>query len=170
MPAWAMSQSPTVGTARNFLSVVWEGERPTDEVLLRALDLLLAAYHHTPEAAPTDTDLEPPRSGGPQLYWEVAARFPNYGHYPVFDPTASFGGRNEGRCYRRSRRPDVDMPRSSGGPSILERMMHTGSSACSTSIGDYTLGTSPFISTRASLADGRNGWKAAVSAINLLDV
>ena len=90
MPAWVMSQSPTVGTARNFLSVVWEGERPTDEILLRALDLLLAAYHHTPEAAPTDTDLEPPRSGGPQLYREVAARFPNYGHYPVFDPTASF--------------------------------------------------------------------------------
>jgi hypothetical protein len=84
-----MDQSPTVAAARNFLSVVWEGEHPTDETLLEALDHLIEAYHHTPNAEPSHTDLEPPRSGGPELYQQVAARFPDYGHYPISDPTAS---------------------------------------------------------------------------------
>lgn len=91
MPAWGMDQSLAVDAARQFLSIVWEGERPTDEALLGALDRLIEAYHRTPEAGPSDTDLEPPRSGGPALYQQVASRFPDYGHYPVADPTASIG-------------------------------------------------------------------------------
>ena len=84
-----MDKSPTVEAARQFLSVVWEGETPTDEALLAALDRLIEAYHYTPDAGPSDTDLKAPGSGGPPLHQLVAARFPDYGLYPVSDPTAS---------------------------------------------------------------------------------
>ncbi|WP_028969486.1 hypothetical protein [Sphingomonas sp. URHD0057] len=83
-----MDKSLTVEAARQFLSVVWEGERPTDEALLIALDGLVEAFHHTPGAGPSDTNIEAPRAGGPALYQELAARFPDYGMYPVSDPTA----------------------------------------------------------------------------------
>ena len=84
-----MDQSPTVEAARQFLAVVWGGERPTDEALLAALDRVIDVYHHTPEAEPSDTKLEAPRSGGPALYQEVAIRFQNYGYYPISDPVGS---------------------------------------------------------------------------------
>ena len=83
-----MDPSHTVEAARCFLSIVWDGEIPSDEALLAALDRLVLAYHDTPEAGP-DTELEAPRSGGPALYKQVAARFVNYGLYPVSDPAAS---------------------------------------------------------------------------------
>jgi hypothetical protein len=84
-----MEGSSTVEAARQFLTVVWEGETPSDEGLLATLDRLVEAYHGTPKVGPADADLEAPRSGGPALYQKVAARFPDYGHYPVSDPTAS---------------------------------------------------------------------------------
>ena len=84
-----MDKSPTVEAARQFLSIVWEGERPTDDAVLAALDRLVEAYHQTPDAGPSAAALEAPRSGGPTLYQKVAARFPDYGLYPVSDPTAS---------------------------------------------------------------------------------
>jgi hypothetical protein len=84
-----MDQSLAVAAAHQFLSVVWDGERPSDESLLEVLDHLIEAYHHTPDAGPADGDLEPPRSGGPALYRQVATRFPDYGHYPVSNPTGS---------------------------------------------------------------------------------
>lgn len=62
--------------------------RGSDEALLAALDLLVAAYHKTPEAGPSDADLEAPRQDGASLYKEVAERFPHYGLYPVADPAA----------------------------------------------------------------------------------
>ena len=63
-----MEQSPTVKAAREFLSVVWEGERPADDALLAALDGLVEAYHHTPEAGPSDSDLEArDRTGQPSI-------------------------------------------------------------------------------------------------------
>lgn len=90
MPPFGMDNSPTVEAARQFLSTVWEGETPSDEVLLFALDRLIEVFHHTPDAGPSDADLEAPRSGGPALYKQVAERFPAYGLYSVSDPTASF--------------------------------------------------------------------------------
>jgi len=84
-----MDKSPTLEAARQFLSIVWEGETPSDEALLSALDRLVEAFHDTPDAGPSDTDVEAPRSGGPALYKQVAARFPDYGLYPVSDPIAS---------------------------------------------------------------------------------
>ena len=91
MPAFDMDRSPSIAAAAHFLDVVWNGEAPGDEALLAALDRLLAAYHGAPDTGPSDTELEAPRSGGPALYREVANRFPDYGLYPVSDPTASPG-------------------------------------------------------------------------------
>jgi hypothetical protein len=85
-----MEHSPAIQAARQFLALTWDGETPTDEALLAALDRLVEAYHHTPEVKPSNTDLEAPRAGGPALYQQVAARFPDYGLYPVSDPAASF--------------------------------------------------------------------------------
>lgn len=84
-----MDKSPAIEAARHFLTVVWGGEAPSDEALLEALDRLVFAYHHTPDAGPSDTDLKAPRFDGATLYEEVARRFPDHGHYPVSDPTAS---------------------------------------------------------------------------------
>ena len=84
-----MEKLPAVDAARQFLAAVWEGEPPTDEALLFALDRLLEAYHHTPDAGPSETDEEAPRAGGPDLYKAVADRFPAYGMYPVSDPIGS---------------------------------------------------------------------------------
>jgi hypothetical protein len=81
-----MNNSATLDSARHFLTTVWDGEVPTDKALLAALDRLIETYHHTPEEAPSDSDLEPPRSGGPQLYAEVGQRFSSYGLYPKSDP------------------------------------------------------------------------------------
>ncbi len=89
MAPFGMEKSATVEAARQFLSVVWDGEPPTDEALLFALDRLVGAFHHTPDVGPSDTELEAPRAAGPALYKEVAGRFPDYGLYPVSDPTAS---------------------------------------------------------------------------------
>lgn len=84
-----MITSPAIDAARHFLAVVWDGQMPSDETLQEALDRLLAAYHLTPDAGPSDSELEAPRQDGPSLYKEVAARFPDYGLYPVADPVAS---------------------------------------------------------------------------------
>ncbi|MDG2004181.1 MAG: hypothetical protein P8J20_12700 [Novosphingobium sp.] len=78
-----MDNSPTIEAARHFLTVVWDGNAPTDEALLAALDSLVAAYHDTPDVGPSENELEAPRTGGPALYKEVAKRFPDYGYYPV---------------------------------------------------------------------------------------
>lgn len=89
MPPFGMEKSHAVEAARQFLSAVWEGEPPTDEALLFALDRLIAAFQHAPDVTPSDTDLEAPRAEGPVLYQQLSARFPTYGLYPVSDPIAS---------------------------------------------------------------------------------
>lgn len=86
-----METSPSVDAAVHFLEVLWSGEAPTDEVLLAALDHLVATFHDTPDSQPSDSGVEAPASGGPALYQEAADRFPNYGLYPVADPTAPYG-------------------------------------------------------------------------------
>ena len=84
-----MQSSPAVEAARHFLSVVCEGDTPTDAELSEALDRLLVTYHTTPDADVSDSDLEAPRQDGASLYKEVSERFPDYGLYPVADPSAS---------------------------------------------------------------------------------
>lgn len=81
-----LDHSPAIEAARNFLTVAWEGPAPTDAALSAALDRLLTAYHAAPGAAPSDSDREAPGRDYPSLYKEVAARFPDYGLYPVADP------------------------------------------------------------------------------------
>lgn len=87
-----MIHSPTVAAARQFLAVVWAGGRPTDAALTAVLDQLLAAYHHTPDAMPSDSDLEAPREGGSEFFKLVGSRFPDFGFYPVADPMEEPGG------------------------------------------------------------------------------
>lgn len=74
--------------ARDFLSVVWEGEKPTIEVLSQSLDKLLAQSHEIAFADCAEEDRDPPTIDGSALYQEVAARFPDLGMYPVADPLA----------------------------------------------------------------------------------
>lgn len=81
-----MVSSPAVDAARNFLSVVWEGHAPTDAELAQALDRLVVAYHDTPDADVSESDLEAPRQDGASLYREVENRFPDYGVYALADP------------------------------------------------------------------------------------
>jgi hypothetical protein len=82
-----MSLSTTIAAARHFLATVWEGEPPGDEGLLRALDCLVAVYHETPVGGVTDAEIDAPEQDGALLYSQLAARFPEYGYYPVADPT-----------------------------------------------------------------------------------
>ena len=82
-----MNLSPTVAAARHFLSLVWDGEPPSDGALLAALDRLVAVYHETPSGNVTNAEVDAPRQDGASLYKQVAARFQGYGYYPVADPT-----------------------------------------------------------------------------------
>jgi len=86
-----MESSPAIEAAREFLAIVWDGEAPTDEALLASLDRLIVTYHCTPDAEPSDFEAEAPTTDWPALYKEVAARFPDYGYYPVSDPSGSPG-------------------------------------------------------------------------------
>lgn len=83
---WPMAPSQTLGAVRHFLSVVWDGEPPTDKALSEALDRLVVAYHDTPDALVSDNEQEAPREDGVSLYKKVALRFPDYGWYPVAYP------------------------------------------------------------------------------------
>jgi hypothetical protein len=84
-----MNHSPALLAAQHFLSTVWDGEPPSDEALLGAVDRLVAAYHETPIGDVSDSELDAPRQDGASLYRQLAARFPGYGTYPVADPTKS---------------------------------------------------------------------------------
>lgn len=82
-----MHHSPTIAAAQRFLSIVWDGEPPSDESLLGALDRLVAIYHDTPNGDVTDAEIDAPQQEGALLYKQLAVRFPDYGIYPVADPT-----------------------------------------------------------------------------------
>ncbi len=75
--------------ANEFLAIVWDGNPPDEETLLRALDRLLARSYEVPNANCADDDAEPPARDGPALFQAVAMRFPSLGMYPVADPLAS---------------------------------------------------------------------------------
>lgn len=80
--------SPAIVAARQFVALLWDGEAPKDMELLAALDRLIAAYHDTPDAFPSHTDIEAPREDGGTLYKALAGRFPDYGFYPLAAPRA----------------------------------------------------------------------------------
>ncbi|MBB4149615.1 hypothetical protein ACFSUK_12370 [Sphingobium scionense] len=82
-----MKSSPIIATAQEFLATVWDGNPPSDDTLLKALDRLVAAYHETPRGDVTDAEIDAPRQDGASLYRQVAERFPHFGYYPVADPT-----------------------------------------------------------------------------------
>ncbi len=84
-----MQHSPALEASRRFLNVLWDRQAPDDAALAAALDRLVVAYHDAPDADVSDSELEAPRQDGASLYKELAARFPDYGLYPVADPTAS---------------------------------------------------------------------------------
>lgn len=86
-----MKPSQAIDSARHFLRLVWDGDVPTAEALLASLDRLVAAYHETPDASPSDEDLDPPRDNGASLHARLAQRFPAYGIYPVADPAEAPG-------------------------------------------------------------------------------
>ncbi|MEN3971575.1 hypothetical protein WJS89_02720 [Sphingomicrobium sp. XHP0235] len=85
-----MQSSPALDAARDFLGVVWGGDPPADEELLRTLDCLVAAYYATPPGDVTDVKIDPPAKDGPSLYREIADRFPQFGLYPIADPSADY--------------------------------------------------------------------------------
>ena len=70
--------------------MVWDGPAPLDEELIFALDQLVFAYHQTPESAPADVKIDPPREDGAALYAATSQRFPHYGLYRIADPLADF--------------------------------------------------------------------------------
>jgi hypothetical protein len=74
--------------ARSFLSVVWDSEAPTLELLSRALDQLLLQSHDVPFDDCDERDSAPPRSDWKALYDALAVRFPDLGFYAVADPLA----------------------------------------------------------------------------------
>lgn len=87
---WSMERSPALEAARDFLSVVWDGDPPADEEVRRTLDCLVAAYYSTPAGDVTEDVIDPPAKDGAALYKEVADRFPQHGLYPIADPSADY--------------------------------------------------------------------------------
>lgn len=72
--------------AKEFLAVVWDGDPPDEEALLRALDRLLSRSYEVSSANCSDGDNEIPASDGSALFQTAALRFPNFGMYPISDP------------------------------------------------------------------------------------
>lgn len=81
-----MTKSVAVDAAQNFLEVVWNGDPPSDAVLIAALDRLLAVYHETPAVKFKYSESEPPRQEHQAVWDDVAKRFPDYGFYAMVDP------------------------------------------------------------------------------------
>ncbi len=80
-----MTLPSTIVRARGFITLVNDGEPPSDKHLAQSLDGLALAYCECPEGSPADAELEMP-DFLPQ-YSEVGARFPELGYYATADPT-----------------------------------------------------------------------------------
>lgn len=78
-----MTDTPTLAAVRRFLALLIEGEPPAEEELVRALDELAIAYHHTPPGKPSRGSGPPYRTDWRNTYRELAARFPALGRYAV---------------------------------------------------------------------------------------
>lgn len=86
-----MEDTPTLAAARRFLLLALEGAPPTHAALARALDELALAYHDAPNCEPADDDGDYGRTieDYQKLYEHLGARFPDYGYYPVVDPSGT---------------------------------------------------------------------------------
>ena len=73
-------------SVKAFLRAILEGEPPTTDVLVRALDELLIAHHNTPESFDELNDKEAPTGDYVQMSALLAKRFPKFGFYAVADP------------------------------------------------------------------------------------
>lgn len=82
-----MDDTTTIAATRGFLVRLHQGKAPSSRVLLRALDELAMAYHHTPEGDPSEDDATPPTGDYEERYANLGKRFPDYGYYAVSDPT-----------------------------------------------------------------------------------
>ena len=81
-----MTAISAIDAARNFLTLVWDGEPPENRELLCALDHLVIAYYATADSFPADSEADPPRADGAALWQQLAVRFPAFGLYPMADP------------------------------------------------------------------------------------
>jgi hypothetical protein len=79
-----MDDTATIAAARSFLALLHQGPTPSSRELLRSLDELAMAYHHTPEGDPSEDEATPPTTDYQQRYASLGKRFPNYGYYAVF--------------------------------------------------------------------------------------
>ena len=86
MTAWLMHDTPTITAVRRFLSLLREGEPPSNERLAQALDELVIVYHDAPEGDPAEDDRDPPDSNFNDRYGSLGSRFPKLGYYAVADP------------------------------------------------------------------------------------
>jgi hypothetical protein len=82
-----MSDTLTTASVRHFLSLLRDGDPPSEVALSKALDELALAYHNTPACQPSDADIEAPRSEDQERAAWLRNRFPTLGHYAVSDPT-----------------------------------------------------------------------------------
>ncbi len=76
-----------IGAIQSFLAAALATEPPSVESLAHALDQLALAYADTPERDFCDDDHAHPDSDYEGTCRRVAERFPDFGHYSVFDPT-----------------------------------------------------------------------------------
>lgn len=82
-----MDDTPTIGVARNFLTLLRQGEPPSELALIKILDELALAYHQTPYCKPSENDTDAPRSDFQKRYAALGERFPGLGYYAVAHPT-----------------------------------------------------------------------------------
>jgi hypothetical protein len=93
-----MKPSPIIQTAWRLLDLILQEEPPTDALLAQALDELALAYHETPQGAPAPGDQDPPARDSAALFAIIAARFPDYGAYPVILDQLDLSHEKVGAC------------------------------------------------------------------------
>lgn len=74
-----------------FIALLTVDPPPSLDRLAHSLDDLALLVHETPEGAPADSNLEPPEAEFKDTYDVLAARFPDFGFYPVADPLSAPG-------------------------------------------------------------------------------
>lgn len=81
-----MTDSSSLALIDRFLELVTVGEPPSLERLAHALDELALSIYEAPDGSPSELEDDPPERRYQAVHAELAARFPDLGHYPVTDP------------------------------------------------------------------------------------
>lgn len=81
----ARVHSPSIEAARELVTLILEGEPPTDFRLAYALDRMAAAWHAAPEGQRIYPGIDPPERDLAALRAFLEARFPDYGFYRAAD-------------------------------------------------------------------------------------